>query len=611
MLRLELARRVARSAALGVAGTGVASCAALAVYTNTEQGLGLRREIEFWRNVTPIVWDYWWNASSSSPSLKFKETFVNRDDKGDKETLKKQKKELLQTLHLRNAPKIFQVMLNLGGLYVKLGQVLSVTALPIPEQYREHFRKLQSNVPGHEDFEKVVKPTLEKELGAPLDEIFDFIDEIPCGAASIGQAHRAALKETKEKVIVKVQYPDAKWQVPADIDCVGDFLKICVWFGLVDESASNLSYQEFSRQFLAELDYEREKENLQQVYESSLDPDAPYIQNGVVIPRVFDDLCTKQIITMTFLPGPKFEEEAKHQLQMLGIDTKKGIRSIVNKAHEDTTTFTAPDDSNTELSSGNARSSWKLKVSRMMSKVVSVDSMFSLVRFGRRMILWSTVVAVRSIQAASRLYIVPSDWEEWANQRKNAILQADRLVWTEQAVHALLDVHGYQIMRTGLFNADPHPGNILVVQDENNPTTKPKIGLIDYGQCKRLTPIEQLKIAKLIVSIADRESDEVIAGNFRNLGIKTKNNSTRFLADFGRLMFGSFEPKHFDHSWHTELHKEDRVLYFPKELSMVYRTSLLLRGLAMSLQFNPSVGEQWRHHAQYAIDQHSMLLQEN
>ena len=111
-------------------------------------------------------------------------------------------------------------------------------------------------------------------------------------------------------------------------------------------------------------------------------------------------------------------------------------------------------------------------------------------------------------------------------------------------------------------------------------------------------------MAKLILSIADKESDEVIACHFRNLGIKTKSDSTRFLADFGRLMFGCIEAKHFSHEWHKNLHKEDRILYFPNELSMVYRTSLLLRGLAMSLQFNPSVGEEWRHHAEETIKLH-------
>lgn len=124
---------------------------------------------------------------------------------------------------------------------------------------------------------------------------------------------------------------------------------------------------------------------------------------------------------------------------------------------------------------------------------------------------------------------------------------------------------------------------------------------------KILQPEERVRIAKLILSIANNESDEVVANHFRNMGIKTKSNSTRFLADFGRLMFGSFEAKHLDHTWHRELHKEDRVLYFPNELSMVYRTALLLRGLAMSLQFNPSVGEEWRHHAEETIKQYAVV----
>eukprot|EP00980_Cylindrotheca_fusiformis_P002614 scaffold618_cov130-Cylindrotheca_fusiformis.AAC.18 len=145
--------------------------------------------------------------------------------------------------------------------------------------------------------------------------------------------------------------------------------------------------------------------------------------------------------------------------------------------------------------------------------------------------------------------------------------------------------------------------------NEGENANHPKIGLIDYGQCKQLTPNERIQIAKLILSIANHESDEKVANHFRDMGIRTVNNSTRYLAEFGRLMFGCFEAKHLDHSWHRELHMEDRVLYFPRELSMVYRTSLLLRGLAMSLQFNPNVGEEWRHHAQAAIDQYQNDMQ--
>jgi len=592
------------------------------IYINTENGLGLKRELDFWSSVTPVVWDYWWNCFSSSPKVQLQKALLKINNYAveqpppspqTEQDEKKERQILLDQLHERNAPKIYNVMIQLGGLYIKLGQVLSVTALPIPEKYREYFRTLQSNVPNHEDWVTVVKPTLERELGAPLEDIFESINEIPCGAASIGQAHKATLKcdDARGEVIVKVQYPNAKWQVPADIECVGQFLQLCVWFGLVDESASKLSYEEFARQFLSELDYTNEMQNLKAVYESSLDPNAPYMKQRVVLPQVFEELCTDQVITMSYLPGRKFEEETKRQLSLLGIDTKKSFRSIVkessgnnvvNAERKDEVAISSSSQT-LALSTKQTARMFKAKLTSIMRNVVSVDFLFSVVRFSRRIALLSQSATVKWIQLASSLSIVPVGWKTWADERQNDILQSMTLDWTEDAVHTLLDVHGYQILNQGLFNADPHPGNILV----DFPTEagkKATIGLIDYGQCKQLTPDERVKIARLILSIAEKESDEEIATKFRTLGIKTKNDSTRFLADFGRLMFGRFESKHLDHSWHKELHKEDRVLYFPKELSMVYRTALLLRGLAMSLQYNPSVGELWRDHALEAIRKH-------
>ena len=624
MLRAGTARQIARRVAMGVGGATVVGGGVLTAYICSEEGLGLRRELRFWRTVSPIVIDYWWNASSSSPYQKYQK-YITRDDGGEgygqKENDKRESNEkmassrdlLFKELHQRNAPKLFQVLLDLGGLYIKLGQVLSVTALPVPEEYRELFRTLQSNVPGHEEFESVIRPTLEQEFGVEsLDDLFESFDEIPCGAASIGQAHRATLKETGEKIIVKVQYPNAKWQVPADIHCVGDFLKLCVYFGLVDESASKLSYEEFARQFMAELDYQREQTNLEEVYKSSLDPKAPYLRRGVVIPRVFPELCTKQVITMTFLPGPKFEEEAKQQLEMLGFNTKKGIRSVVQEVAKDATSNTMNSDASTEdgvmvPATKSSASSWKWKLSRSLGNLVGVDSIFSLIRMARRVMLWSTAAAVVSIRGLSTLSLAPAEWESWAAAREMAALQAARLDWTKEAVESLLDVHGYQILNQGLFNADPHPGNILILtgdgeDDQQSQSENPKLGLIDYGQCKRLEAHERVQIAKLILSVADHESDETVALHFRNLGIRTQNDSTEFLAKFARLMFGSFRPEHLDHSWHQAMHNQDKVLYFPNELSMVYRTSLLLRGLAMSLQLNVSVGEQWRHHARAAIE---------
>ena len=152
-------------------------------------------------------------------------------------------------------------------------------------------------------------------------------------------------------------------------------------------------------------------------------------------------------------------------------------------------------------------------------------------------------------------------------------------------------------------------GNILVIEEEDD-TPSTRLGLIDYGQCKRLTPQEQVQVAQLILAVANKEPDLAVATAFRNLNITTRNDNTEFLANFGRLMFGPLLPKYMDHDWHRKLHQQDQVLYFPKELSMVYRTSLLLRGLAVSLQLNYSVGDTWKDHAQQAIDRNPHIVQE-
>ena len=628
---------------------------------------GFRRQFTFWSRVLPVVADYYLQTAESSPYVKYQKFKASSSLYDNNNEVEENNEKLLQSLHEKHAPEILQVMLDLKGLYIKLGQLLSVTSLPIPEPYRVVFRTLQNNVPGHEEFDSIVRPTLEEEFQTTdLKKIFEFIDPIPCGAASIGQAHRAVLTEGKDEnrkrsrkqVIIKVQYSDAIWKVPADIQCVGDFLQMCVWFGVVDEQSSQMSFDEFSRQFLAELDYRQEMENLQIIHASSLDPSAPYIKNNVIVPEVYEELCTNKVLTMSYLPGPTMESEARRQLELLGIDTSRSIDQVIKDATEDlvsscsleygeqnshksnekitrlvTKSLTSVGDIEQSSNVNNANekklndihqvksslptsSSWKASISRHLTKFIKMDTLLWTARFTKKLILWSQASLVKTIQIFPNS-LTFSAWNEWAESHATAAQQAERLNEIESWCNALFDVHGHQIFGdTGLFNADPHPGNILIVQDDeqeardhegacsrrNKNVSTTALGLIDYGQCKKLTNEEQLKIARLILSVANNESDRNIASCFRDMEIITSNDSTEFLGEFGRLLFGPFKPEHMQRSWHEKLHKLDKVLYFPNELSMVYRTSMLLRGLALSLQMNLSVSEQWKHHAQSVMD---------
>jgi len=134
-------------------------------------------------------------------------------------------------------------------------------------------------------------------------------------------------------------------------------------------------------------------------------------------------------------------------------------------------------------SSPGSSSSWKVTASKLTSKAIGVDSILWMMRFYRQLILWQTVSAVTAIQALSttsnyifppsisssnKSTIVPESWEEWAQQHKTAAQQAKRLRLAESWIRALFDVHGHQIFHLGLFNADPHTGNILVIEQEDD-----------------------------------------------------------------------------------------------------------------------------------------------
>ena len=102
------------------------------------------------------------------------------------------------------AERVRMAFEELGPTYVKLGQVLSTRPDLIPTDFTQELSKLQDKVPPF-SFDEA-KKTVESEFSKPLEELFVFFSETPIAAASIGQVHKARLKDG-EMVAVKVQRP--------------------------------------------------------------------------------------------------------------------------------------------------------------------------------------------------------------------------------------------------------------------------------------------------------------------------------------------------------------------------------------------------------------------
>ena len=182
-----------------MARRGALASAGIAVGTAYVSSPGLRRSVTFWSTVAPFMAEY--------QGIKLRARCEGCSDFD----LEKRKK----AFHHRTAAKAVDVILSLGGIYVKIGQFASTMGAGILEDtYIQALRPLQDGVPPRSLAE--ITSIIEADLGVPLAELFTSFDAQPIGAASIAQAHRATLLDGKE-VIVKVQYPEVPQLYAADV----------------------------------------------------------------------------------------------------------------------------------------------------------------------------------------------------------------------------------------------------------------------------------------------------------------------------------------------------------------------------------------------------------
>lgn len=185
----------------------------------------------------------------------------------------------------------------LGPTYVKLGQLLSTRTDLLPPAYTAALSRLQDAVEPLPFAE--VERTLLDELDVRLSRAFDDIDPQPLAAASLGQVHRAVLRGGTP-VAVKVQRPDARARVTADLEVLEDVARL---LDRHSESARRFGAAEilarFRRSLTDELDYRQEAANLRRLGEMLAD------RPRLVVPQPHPDFSTGRVLTMDFVRGRK------------------------------------------------------------------------------------------------------------------------------------------------------------------------------------------------------------------------------------------------------------------------------------------------------------------
>ncbi len=220
----------------------------------------------------------------------------------------------MPAIHKKNARRIEQNILKLKGLFIKVGQMLSILSNFLPEELRAGLEGLQDQVPPH-PFPAIEKRFLQEFQKRP-QEIFRLFEETPIASASLGQVHRAELPDGTP-VAVKVQYPEIERIVHSDLTILKRIFSLLHLF--LPTYGLRQVYEEIAQVILQELDYVYEGKNLETLRKNFEN------EKEILFPDVFWNYSTSRILTLRFMEGTKISQVAalkKMNLDPAAIATK-------------------------------------------------------------------------------------------------------------------------------------------------------------------------------------------------------------------------------------------------------------------------------------------------
>ena len=379
---------------------------------------------------------------------------------------------------------------DLGGFFVKTGQIVALRRDLFPEQYCVALTGLADMVDPL-PFEEV-QDIVAEETGL---HHFASIDPEPLGAASIAQVHRAVLQNGKE-VALKVQRRGCQDTLLGDVKQLKDLAALVRSYTPVDYY---IVFSELERQLADEFDFVQEAASMDRV-RSLLGSSSP----SMVIPRVIAPLSSKTVLTMDYLKG------------------------------------------------------------QPLSRLIGQEANLS-----------------RKTKAAGILLL-----------------------------DALTDALGKCIFETGFFHGDVHPGNVLVLDDG-------RFGLIDFGQVKQISGKNRATLGKIMQRLASRSKNATSAGRIDELdelvglglelGVVLDDDAApqgpAAVAIWLWDRADSVLPDGYDQNEMSPKSPANALVSFPQDLVLIARSSVLIKGIAASLNVTWPLADKWAPIAKKALGQ--------
>ncbi|WP_146548260.1 ABC1 kinase family protein [Rummeliibacillus suwonensis] len=208
-----------------------------------------------------------------------------------------------------------------GGIFIKFGQVLSTRKDILPPVFIDELSKLQQYVKSMTT--EQVYEQLSENLQHPIEEVFKYFDDKPLAAGSIGQVHKAVLKENGDEVIVKILRPDVVSVMNQDLDILLHFAN---WLAEESSWAENLGLYQLATGFAdnlrEEINFEIEARNMEQVTNALGNN-----QKNIKIPKVYKKYSNRMILVVEFLHGVSIKDSTL-LLKQHGIEENELLRTI-------------------------------------------------------------------------------------------------------------------------------------------------------------------------------------------------------------------------------------------------------------------------------------------